>query len=208
MTRRQVEVFVVDDDEAVRRSLCWLIESADHPAAAFASAEELLDGFDPTWPSCVVTDVRMSGMGGLSLLSEIVGRTRLVTVIVITGHGDIQMAVTAMKDGAFDFVEKPFEDGALLMVIERAIAESRRRHEQRSRNKGLWDSLDRLTQREQQVLERIVDGLSNRLVAEDLNISEKTVEAHRAHIMEKMDATSFADLVARVVKLRMTRMED
>jgi RNA polymerase sigma factor (sigma-70 family) len=208
MPTRGTEVFVVDDDEAVRRSLCWLVESADHPTAAYASAEDLLDSFDPSGPGCVVTDVRMPGMGGLSLLSEIVARTRLVPVIVITGHGDIQMAVAAMKDGAFDFVEKPFEDKALLAVVERAIDESKRRHDQRARDKDLWDRLDRLTPREHQVLERIVDGLSNRVVAEDLNISEKTVEAHRAHIMEKMDATSFADLVARVVTLRLAQAED
>jgi len=203
MSPRRVEVFVVDDDEAVRKSLCWLIESADHPAVGFATAEELLDAFEPQGPGCVVTDVRMPGMGGLSLMQEIVAKNRLIPVVVITAHGDIQMAVGAMKEGAFDFVEKPFEEKALLAVIERAIAESARRFDQRAKDSDLWERLGRLTPREQQVLDHIVAGMPNRVVAEELGISEKTVEAHRAHIMEKMDAASFAELVSRVVRGRL-----
>jgi len=203
MAPRRIEVFVVEDDEAVRKSLCWLIESADHPARGFESAEALLTVFDPQGPGCVVTDVRMPGRDGLSLLREIVVKNRLVPVIVITGHGDIQMAVSAMKDGAFDFVEKPFDEKALLAVIERAMGESARRYAARDRDQDLWDGLARLTPREREVLEYIVDGRPNRVVAVEMGISEKTVEAHRAHIMEKMEATSFADLIARVIQGRM-----
>jgi FixJ family two-component response regulator len=202
MIRNQVEVYVVDDDEAVRNSLCWLIESANHSVIGCSSAEELLDDFSPQGPSCVVTDVRMPGMGGLGLLSEIVSSDRLVPVVLITGHGDIQMAVKAMKDGAFDFVEKPFEGKDLLGVIERAMKESYRRHAERSKDRDLWDRFDKLTPRELQVLDLIVSGQPNRVVAEKLQIGIKTVEAHRAHIMEKMNAGSFANLVTRVVNAR------
>ncbi|MEK9671620.1 MAG: response regulator [Rhodospirillaceae bacterium] len=205
MPNRPVEIFVVDDDDAVRGSLCWLIESADYRAKGFATAEDLLAAFQPTAPGCIVTDVRMPGMSGIQLLDEILTRTRLIPVIVITAHGDIQMAVQAMKSGAFDFVEKPFEEKALLQVIERAAEESLRRHHQRDADGDLWSRLETLTPREHQVLERIVDGQSNRMVAEQLSIREKTVEAHRAHVMVKMDATSFADLVSRVVKGRITQ---
>jgi len=203
MTPRRTDVYVVEDDEAVRKSLCWLIESADHPARGFASADALLADFDPQGPGCVVTDVRMPGMDGLDMMQEVVARTDLLPVVVITGHGDIEMAVGAMKDGAFDFVEKPFEENTLLAVIERAIEESRRRHAARERDRDLWDGMERLTPREREVLGHIIDGVPNRGVAEKLEISEKTVEAHRAHIMEKMQADSFADLITRVVQGRL-----
>ena len=200
---RRNEVFVVDDDEAVRKSLCWLIESADHPAVAFAGCGEFLAAFSPDGPACGVTDVRKPDMDGLELLKRLADESRLVPVVVITGHGDIQMAVEAMKEGAFDFIEKPVEDKALLEVVERALAESAERFRRRARDGDLWARLERLTPRENQVLERIVAGRTNQAVAEELHISEKTVEAHRAHIMEKMNAASFADLVAQVVKSRM-----
>lgn len=208
MSPRRVEVYVVDDDEAVRKSLCWLIESAEHPSTGFEAAEGLLEDLDPQGPSCVVTDVRMPGMGGLKLLDQLVAQRPLIPVVVITGHGDIQMAVQAMKDGAFDFVEKPFDDKALLEVIERAILESHRRHALRERDADLWERLEQLTPRERQVLDLIVEGRPNRAVAEDLSISEKTVEAHRAHIMEKMDAASFADLMTRVVQAKLVVSDD
>lgn len=204
MVESPVEVYVVDDDDAVRHSLCWLIESADHVATGFSSAEEMLAAFHPTGPCCVVTDVRMPGIDGILLLSQITDRHHLVPVVVITAHGDIKMAVAAMKNGAFDFVEKPFDENALLSVIERAIEESVQRHSRQAQNSDGWNRLDRLTPREHQVLDRLVDGQSNRMVSEQLNISEKTVEAHRAHIMEKMEATSFADLVSQVVKFRLS----
>jgi len=203
----RVEVYVVDDDEAVRKSLCWLIESADHAAIAYASAEALLEVFDPAEPCCLITDVRMPGMGGLDLLSEVLARSEAIPVVVITAHGDIGMAVEAMKNGAFDFVEKPFDDNTLLTVVERAIEESVRRHEVLARGDDLKASLGRLTPREVQVLDLIIEGLPNRAVASELKISEKTVEAHRAHIMEKMQAASFADLVARVVEGRLSQAD-
>jgi RNA polymerase sigma factor (sigma-70 family) len=207
MVPRRVEVYVVDDDEAVRKSLCWLIESADHAAIAFPSAEALLEVFEPEEPCCLITDVRMPGMGGLGLLSEILASTDTIPVVVVTAHGDISMAVEAMKNGAFDFVEKPFDESTLLTVVERAIAESVRRHEAQARGDDLQANLQRLTPREVQVLDLIVEGLPNRAVASELNISEKTVEAHRAHIMEKMQAASFADLVARVVEGRLSQSD-
>jgi RNA polymerase sigma factor (sigma-70 family) len=207
MLSGQPEVYIVDDDEAVRKSLCWLIESADHATLAFASAEALLEDFEPESPCCLITDVRMPGMGGLNLLSKILLQNDLVPVVVITAHGDIAMAVDAMKKGAFDFVEKPFDETALLTVVDRALAESTARHEALARDSDLLACLERLTPRERQVMELIVAGSPNRAVAEDLKISEKTVEAHRARIMEKMQAVSFADLVARVVEGRLSQSD-
>jgi len=208
MPKRRIEVFVVEDDDAVRDSLCWLAESAEHPAVGYDCAESFLAAFDATDPGCIVSDVRMPGISGIALITEITRRSRLLPVIVITAHGDIQMAVEAMKEGAFDFVEKPFEDKALLHVIGQAVDESRRRFAIRARDSELWSRLERLTPREHEVLEQLIDGRSNRLVAESLAISEKTVEAHRAHIMEKMNAASFADLVTQVVKAHLSHPGD
>ena len=198
----QCEVFVVDDDEAVRKSLCWLLESEDHVARAFGSADALLDDLDAQNPCCVITDVRMPGMSGLTLLAELTSRTPLVPVIVITAHGDVSMAVDAMKNGAFDFVEKPFDEKALLAVVAAAMAESEKRFDNWNQEQALQERLDRLTPREREVMQLIIDGNSNRQVAATLEISDKTVEAHRAHIMEKMAVQSFAELVATVVEGR------
>jgi len=197
---RKPEVFVIDDDEAVRQSLCWLMESADHPAIGYARADEFLADLPTGGTGCVVTDVRMPGMTGIELLEALAAGGTHFPVVVITAHGDIQMAVEAMKPGAIDFVEKPFEDTELLGVVERAIAESERRLQVLSHDAGLRRRFETLSPRERQVLDMILGGRPNRRVALELGISEKTVEAHRAHIMEKTGATSFADLVTKAVQ--------
>ncbi len=198
---REVEIFVIDDDEAVRRSLCWLVESADHPAKGFVSADAFLDEL-PTGDGvgCVVTDVRMPGMSGVELLEELARRGSNLPVVVITAHGDVQMAVEAMRLGALDFVEKPFEEKALLEAVESALLESERRLQTLSADADVRKRFEALTPREREVMAMILSGHPNRRVAKELGISDKTVEAHRAHIMEKIGATSFADLVTKAVQ--------
>jgi len=205
---RDVQVFVIDDDEAVRRSICWLIESADHPAKEFSSADEFLTELpNIIGTGCIVTDVRMPGMSGVELLEELANRGRNLPVVVITAHGDVQMAVEAMRLGALDFVEKPFEEKALLEVIERALLESERRQETLSADADIRKRFEKLTPREREVLEMILAGQPNRRVAKKLEISEKTVEAHRAHIMEKVGVGSFAELVTKAVQTGFQRGE-
>jgi len=194
-------VFIIDDDEAVRRSLCWLIESADHPVRKFASADDFLaDLPDTDGVGCIVTDVRMPGMSGIDLLAELARRGSNLPVVVITAHGDVRMAVEAMRLGAIDFVEKPFEEKALLEVVERALLESERRLETLSADADVRKRFEALSPREREVLEMLLGGRPNRRVAKELGISEKTVEAHRAHVMEKIGADSFAELVTKAVQ--------
>jgi RNA polymerase sigma factor (sigma-70 family) len=189
-------VFIVDDDQAVARSLRWLIETVRLNVETFASAQAFLDGYDASKPGCLVLDVRMPGMSGLELQERLAARrTHHVPIIFITGHGDVQMAVRAVQAGAFDFVEKPFNDQDLLDRIQRAIAfdtEQRGREVQHAQLRALFDSL---TPREREVLDRVAEGLSNKAIANSLGLSAKTVEVHRAKVMEKMHARSLSDLV-------------
>ena len=189
-------VFIVDDDQAVARSLRWLIETVRLKVETFASAQAFLDGYDAAKPGCLVLDVRMPGMSGLELQERLAARRiHQVPIIFITGHGDVQMAVRAVQAGAFDFVEKPFNDQDLLDRIQRAIvfdAEQRAREGQRAQLRALFASL---TPREREVLDLVVEGLSNKAVANSLGLSAKTVEVHRAKVMEKMHARSLSDLV-------------
>ncbi len=204
--RRDVQVFVIDDDEAVRRSLCWLIESNDLPAKGFASADEFLTELPETQGiGCIVTDVRMPGISGIELLEVLASRGSNLPVVVITAHGDVRMAVEAMRLGALDFVEKPFEEKALLEVVERALAESEQRLRTLSADADVRKRFKALSPRECEVLKMLLAGRPNRRVAKDLGIAEKTVEAHRAHIMDKVGAKSFAELVTLAVQTGIQR---
>ena len=188
-------VFIVDDDQAVARSLRWLIESVRLRVENFGSAQAFIDGYDATRPGSLVLDVRMPGMSGLELQERLAAQRIHIPIIFITGHGDVQMAVRAVQAGAFDFVEKPFNDQDLLDRIQRAItrdAEWRDRDLQQARLRALFATL---TPRETEVLELVVEGLSNKAVANALGLSAKTVEVHRAKVMEKMHARSLSDLV-------------
>lgn len=188
--------FIVDDDQAVARSLRWLIETVRLKVETFSSAQAFLDGYDASKPGCLVLDVRMPGMSGLELQERLAARrAHHVPIIFITGHGDVQMAVRAVQAGAFDFVEKPFNDQDLLDRIQRAIvfdAEQRVREAQRAQLRALFASL---TPREREVLDLVAEGLSNKAIANSLGLSAKTVEVHRAKVMEKMHARSLSDLV-------------
>lgn len=188
-------VFIVDDDQAVARSLRWLIESIQLKVETFASAQAFLDGYVAAKPACLVLDVRMPGMSGIELQERLTMQRIRVPIIFITGHGDVQMAVRAVQAGAFDFIEKPFNDQDLLDRIQRAISfdsEQRARDSQRARLSALFAGL---TTREREVMDLVVEGMSNKAVANALGLSAKTVEVHRAKVMEKMNARSVSDLV-------------
>lgn len=195
-------VFVVDDEEAVRDSLQWLLESKGLKVALFDSAETFLAAYSPSQPGCLVVDVRMPGMSGLELQEKLAELHYSLPVIFITGHGDVPMAVQAVKHGAIDFLEKPFNDKDLLAIIERSLEHDRQQRERLQQANSAQSRLASLTPREREVMELVVAGKLNKLIADQLNISIKTVEAHRAKVMEKVGAHSLAELVQIVVANR------
>jgi len=195
-------VFIVDDDEAVARSLRWLIESIRLEVETHASAHAFLDRFDPGRRGCLVLDVRMPGISGLELQQRLAARRAYhLPIIFITGHGDVQMAVRAVQAGAFDFVEKPFNDQDLLDRIQRAIAWDAAQRDRESQREQLRALFAGLTAREREVLGLVVEGLSNKAIALELGLSAKTVEFHRARVMEKLRARSLTDLVKLAMQL-------
>lgn len=189
-------IFVVDDEPAVRDSLQALLESLKFNAETYASAQEFLSAYDPTRPGCLVLDVRMPRMDGVELQEELNARQISLPVIVITGHGDVPMAVRAMKAGALDFIEKPFSEQVLLERIEHALTIDARRRREEAEHETIRKRIGALTVRERQVLERVLAGKPNKLIASELDISMKTVEAHRTKMMEKLGANSVAELTA------------
>ena len=195
-------VFVIDDDPAVRDSLRVLIEAAGYAVETFASAEEFLARFDPTRPGCIVLDERMPGMSGHALQVELVRRRSLSPVILITAHADVAMAVAAMELGALTLLEKPFREQALLDAIREALKRdtaTRARHENR---RALESRIGGLTPRQREVMELLIRGLSNKLIANELGISDRTVELHRARVLHNMEAGSVAELAFAVGRAR------
>jgi two-component system response regulator FixJ len=193
----EATVFIIDDDEAVRDGLKWLIESVDLKAAAFTSAQEFLDRYTPGQPGCLLLDIRMPGMSGLALQQVLKSRSFDLPIIILTGHGTVQMAVDAMKAGAFDFIEKPFQNQRLLDRIHDAIDLSINNNIEHEKRAEVMQLLELLTPREHQVLNMVVAGETNKAIAYRLDISEKTVEVHRAKVMEKLGAASLADLIRK-----------
>jgi two-component system, LuxR family, response regulator DctR len=193
-------VFIVDDDAGVREALAWLLRSRRLLSSTFASAEEfdavLQGGWQPTHPCCLLLDVRMPGMSGLALFEKLVERelVALMPVIFLTGHADVPTAVDMVKRGAFDFCEKPFSDNALVDRIEQAIKRSGDVLEARQARKRLETRLGELTERERDVMRLVVEGLPNKLIADQLSISVRTVEVHRARVFDKMDVKSAVEL--------------
>lgn len=192
-------VYIVDDDEALRDSLVWLLESSGFKVCAYESAEAFLEVFDLEMTGCLVLDVRMPGMSGLELFEALRERHCPLPVIFITGHGDVPMAVKAVKRGAMDFIEKPFGDRDMLGLIEGSLVREREGRERRLQEAETARRLAELTQREREVLDLIIVGKLNKQIADMLGISIKTVEVHRARVMEKMGANSLAELVQSVI---------
>lgn len=194
-------VFVVDDDDPVRRALERLIRSVGLPVEAFASAQELLERDLPEGPACVVTDVRMPGLSGLDLQQELSRLGRPMPIVFMTGHGTVPMSVRAMKAGAVDFLQKPVDEQLLLDAIHHALERSGREREESGRQEGIRARIDTLTAREREVFELVVRGLLNKQIAAELGASEKTIKVHRARVMQKMRADSLADLVRMAERL-------
>ncbi len=190
----EATVHVVDDDEAIRDSLALLLGTAGFTVATYPSAEAFLITA-PQSSGCVVIDVRMPGMGGLELQEELARRGRRIPVIVMTGHADVPLAVKAMKAGAVDFVAKPFEEDAILTSIRRAFSLGLEAARAEAEGNQIGSRLAHLTPREREVLEALVAGKPNKIIAYDLSISPRTVEIHRARVMEKMEARTLSDLV-------------
>ena len=188
-------VFVVDDDVDVRESVCALLESAGLHGVPFGSARAFLDAYRSNATGCVIADIRMPDMDGLELQEEIVRRNIPLPVIVVTGHADVPLAVRAMKAGALDLIEKPFDDEQLLATVRRALAKAEGQREQASAAQNVTTRVASLSTRERQVLELLVAGKANKVIAYELDISPRTVEIHRARVMDKMEAKSLSDLV-------------
>ena len=188
-------VYVVDDDEAVRDSLQWLLEGKDYRVRCYESAEAFLSRYDPREVACLIADIRMGGMNGMELQARLIERQSPLPIMFITGHGDVPMAVESMKNGAMDFIQKPFQETQLLDLVERMLDRAREAFISSQQSASREALLAKLTGRESQVLERIVAGRLNKQIADDSGISIKTVEAHRANIMEKLSANTVADLL-------------
>jgi two-component system, LuxR family, response regulator FixJ len=201
MPDQPATIFVVDDDEGVRNSLKFLLKSVGLATRAFASADEFLAAYRPDQPGCLVLDVRMPGMSGLELQQQLNVRGAIVPVIFITGHGDVPMAVEAMQQGAFDFLQKPFRDQDLIDRIQRALESDVKNRAALAEHDKIRARLDSLTEREREVLGLLTSGKQNKTMAAELGLSQRTVEIHRARIMEKTGAGSLAQLVRMVMDL-------
>ena len=188
-------VFVVDDDEAVRKSLKSLLEHNGWTARIFATGDSFVTAIDPSWNGCVLLDIRMPGLDGLEVLSEIAIRKIHLPVIIITGHGDVPVAVKAMKLGAVDFIEKPFKEEVLLEALRNALAIRKQAEEQEAITGEAQELIGRLSPREREVFDHVVLGRRNRMIAQELGISLRTVEVHRLKIMKKMEASNLSQLV-------------
>jgi FixJ family two-component response regulator len=192
-------VFIVDDDSTLRESLSWLLQSMRMPVRAFGSAREFLSTCDASQAGCVLLDVRMPEISGLQLQQMMGARGMRLPVIFITGHGDVAMAVRAMKAGACDFLEKPFNDQLLLERVQQCIALDADLRRKAAEHQRIAERAGSLTHRESEVLDGVLAGRSNKQIAADLGISVKTVEVHRAHVMEKMQAATVGQLAAQCV---------
>jgi two-component system response regulator FixJ len=194
-------VFIVDDDAAVRDALKFLLRSVGHPVETFASAQDFLDAYRDDRPGCMVLDIRMPGMSGLELQEKLVERRSILPIIFITGHGDVPMAVEAMQAGAMDFIQKPFRDQDLLDRINQALDKDAAMRRSIKELNSIRERLASLTPREREVMDLVVHGKANKVIAGDLDLSQRTVEIHRARVMEKMQASSLAHLVRMVIEI-------
>ena len=196
----QQTVYIVDDDEAMRDSLTWLLESNGLRVSSFESGEAFLDAWRADMAGCLVLDVRMPGISGLELHERLQAAHSTLPIIFVTGHGDVPMAVSALKKGAADFIEKPFNDKEILRLIEQCLAVDREQSGQRRRQADIARRLASLTPREREVMSLMAAGRLNKQIADDLGISIKTVEVHRARVMDKMEVRSLAEVVQCVME--------
>jgi FixJ family two-component response regulator len=192
---RQAVVLIVDDDQDVRESLQWLVESVGLRSMTYASADQFIREYPQDVHGCLILDVRLPGLSGLDLQEYLLKHHITIPIIVVSGHGDVPVAVQAMKQGALDFLEKPFSDQALLDRIRDALSRDRQWRSDRQQRLAVSQRLARLTPRERQVMDLVVEGRLNKQIASALGLSHKTIEVHRAHVMSKMEADSVADLV-------------
>ena len=197
-------VYILDDDDGMRRALALLLTTVGYATRTFGDPHEFLAQFKPDAAGCLVLDIRMPGMSGLELQQQLNRTGSMLPVIFITGHGDVPMAVQAMKEGAFEFIQKPFRDQDLLDRINHALQQDAQSRTTLARRADVLKRLESLTSRERQVMALVVDGVANKVIAIDLNLSERTVEIHRAKVMEKMGARSLAHLV----KMQLTLVDD
>ena len=195
-------IHVVDDDEAMRDSIVWMLESSAYKVAAFDSAEAFLAAYRPELTCCILLDVRMPGMSGLELFDELTQRRCTLPVIFITGHGDVPMAVAALKKGAFHFIEKPFNDHDLVALVEQAIALDTRRQQAAANRETIAARLASLTAREREVMQLILEGKYNKVIADELTVSMRTIEVHRARVFEKMAVRSAVELAQLLTQQR------
>ena len=195
MNESTPRIFVVDDDDAVRDSLSDLIDSVGLEVATYPSAHKFLEVYDNAQRGCLVLDIRMPGMSGLELQERLNERGSTLPIVFITGHGDVPMAVEAMKRGAVDFIQKPFRDQELLDRINLALEQNRRRRAAEDTKQDIVQRISSLTRREREVMEMVIKGKANKVIAIDLGLSQRTVEVHRAHVMDKMKARTLAELV-------------
>ncbi|MEO8307357.1 MAG: response regulator transcription factor [Pseudomonadota bacterium] len=202
MTQPPSMVFVVDDDSGVRSSIRVLLKSVGITATPYASAKEFLAAYDAAQPGCLILDIRMPGMSGLELQQELNRRGAVIPVVFVTGHGDIPMAVEAMQLGAFDFLQKPFRDQDLIDRVQRALERDAEHRRSLQETDAIQERLGSLTPREREVLGLLTQGKQNKVMAGDLGLSQRTVEIHRAHVMEKMGARSVAQLVRMALDLK------
>lgn len=200
MKEKPATVFVVDDDDAVRTSLRLLLKSVGLPVETFGSAQEFLDGFDADRAGCLVLDIRMPGMSGLELQQKLNEMHAIIPIVFITGHGDVPMAVEAMQHGAVDFIQKPFRDQDLIDRINQALEKDKENRAGLKERDAIRRRMGQLTPREKEVLDLVTQGKANKVIAGDLNVSQRTVEIHRARVMEKMGASSLAHLVRMVIE--------
>jgi FixJ family two-component response regulator len=193
-------VIVVDDDDAVRTSLRLLLKSVGLPVETHGSAHEFLAAFDADRPGCLVLDIRMPGMSGLELQAKLDEEHAIVPIVFITGHGDVPMAVEAMQHGAVDFIQKPFRDQDLIDRINQALDKDKANRDALRERDAILRRMAQLTPREREVLDLVTVGKANKVIAGDLDVSQRTVEIHRARVMEKMGASSLAHLVRMVIE--------
>lgn len=195
----EATVYLVEDDDAVRDSLQMVLESVGHKVVAYSRGDAFLEDFSTDMAGCMVLDIRMPGMNGMELQRQLNSRNSILPIIFVTGHGDVPMAVEAMQKGAVDFVQKPYREEELLGKIQQAIAADAESRAELAEKHKIVERLQELTPREKQVMDLMIEGKANKVIAFDLDISQRTVEIHRARVMEKMGVRSLAHLVRMVM---------